>query len=264
MTIGLFINEKNPLSVSVGEKFIKMLEREKAVFFNVKKSPDLKCDVLVVFGGDGTVIRALDYAVRFDVPVLCVNTGTLGFLSDFSPEQLDLVYNLLQGEIKYEERVLMEVEYNGEKALCLNDAVILRKPETHLVSEVIKLNVFLNGERVDKFFADGIIFSTPTGSTAYSLSAGGAVLTPETKAFIITPICSHSFLSRPVVYSDDSQVTVNKADECQAVCYTDGKFFCELDGDLIIKKSEKSFKLFKLKKEFFVKLSRKLNRTLGE
>ena len=119
---------------------------------------------------------------------------------------------------------------------------------------------------MDKYFADGLILSTPTGSTAYSLSAGGAVITPDTSAFIITPVCSHSFLSRPVVYSDKGVVKIEKSEKsADAVCYADGRFFCELtDGYITVKKSDKNFKLYKFKKEFFKKLSLKFNRVLGE
>ena len=153
-----------------------------------------------------------------------------GFLSDFEPTELEKVLKVILKEIPYTTRNLLSVEYNGKKELCLNDLVIQRKPTCELASVVIKLKVSLNDELVDNYYADGIIFATPTGSTAYSLSAGGCVITPESQVFIITPICSHSFLSRPIVYDNNGVVKISKLDSSSpVVAFTDGKLFSEID-----------------------------------
>lgn len=262
MKVGIFAND-NLKSQNCSREFISLLANSGIDYVDVKKV-DEKVDLIVVFGGDGTAVRVIDCAVKYDVPALIVNTGTLGFLSDFEPCELEKVLNTILEELPYTTRTLLSVEYNGKQELCLNDLVIQRKPTSELNSVVIKLKVFLNDELVDNYFADGIIFATPTGSTAYSLSAGGCVITPESQVFIITPICSHSFLSRPIVYDNNGIAKVNKLESSSPVAaFADGKFFCEIDGgELIIKKSEKVFKLYKEKKEFFKKISVKFNRVI--
>lgn len=266
MKIGLFINESSSLSKETCLKFKEILVKNDTDFIDVDLSCEEKCDFLVVFGGDGTVVKCMPYAVRYDVPTVVINTGTFGFLSDFSPEQLNDVFDELNSNSSYTEKTLINVEHNGENKLCLNDVVIQRKPKNELVSEVIKLKISLNDEIIDNFFADGVIISTPTGSTAYSLSAGGAILTPNVNAFIITPVCSHSFLSRPIVYDDNSVLKIKSTDmERSAVVYGDGRYFSDVDeSEIVISKSDKKFKLIKFKKEFFYKLSRKFNRVISD
>lgn len=266
MKIGLFINESSCLSKETCFKFKNILKENGVKFVDVNVSCEEKCDYLVVFGGDGTAVKCVPYAVRYEVPVVVINTGTFGFLSDFSPEQLSEVFSELTNNPYYTEKTLLKVEHNGKSKLCLNDVVIQRKPKDELVSGVIKLRISLNDELIDNFFADGVIISTPTGSTAYSLSAGGAILTPELNAFIITPVCSHSFLSRPIVYNDKSVLKIKSIDKdrCAAV-YGDGRYFSDVDdNEIIISKSSQTFKLIKFKKEFFYKLSRKFNRVISD
>ncbi len=259
MKLGLFINDGSHLSIKTSQKFIGLLKKSKIEYMFVKENLDQGCDVVVVFGGDGTTVRVIDYAVKFDVPVLVINTGTLGFLSDFQPEELKQALKaILNGEQQY-ERTLLCVECNGQSTIALNELVIRKKSDDQLT--VIRLNVNLNGEPVDEYFADGLIVATPTGSTAYSLSAGGSVITPDTNAFILTPICSHSFSSRPIIYNDNGIVEISKDSKSHAVCFTDGKFFCEIgENKLTVKKSEKKLKMFLLKKDFFKRLNQKLNR----
>lgn len=265
MKIGLFINESSCLSKETCCKFKNILKEHGVDFIDVNLSCKEKCDYLVVFGGDGTVVKCVPYAVRYDVPVVVINTGTFGFLSDFTPEQLTDVFSELTSNPCYTEKTLLKVEHNGKSKLCLNDVVIQRKPKDELVSEVIKLEISLNNEKIDNFFADGVIISTPTGSTAYSLSAGGAILIPDVSAFIITPVCSHSFLSRPIVYDDKSVLKIKSIDKDRSsAVYGDGRYFSDVDdNEIIISKSSQTFKLIKFKKEFFYKLSRKFNRVIS-
>ncbi len=259
MKLGLFINDGSDLSVKTSKKFMAMLQKSKIEYMLVKENLDEKCDVVVVFGGDGTTVRVIDYAVKFDAPILVINTGTLGFLSDFQPDELKRALKTILGGSEQCERTLLSVEYDQKQAIALNELVIKKKSDDQLT--VIKLNVNLNGEHVDEYYADGLIVATPTGSTAYSLSAGGSVITPDTHAFILTPICSHSFSSRPIIFNDNGIVEINKEYKSQAVCYLDGRFFCEIgEKPLIVKKCEKKLKMFLLKKDFFKRLNQKLNR----
>ena len=259
MKLGLFVNNGSELSVKTSEKFIALLRKSKIEYMLVKENLDEKCDVVVVFGGDGTTVRVIDYATKFDLPTLVINTGTLGFLSDFQPDELKLALKTILNGEQHSQRTLLSVECNGKSVNALNELVIKKKSNDQLT--VIKLNVELNGEKVDEYFADGLIVATPTGSTAYSLSAGGSVITPDTNAFILTPICSHSFSSRPIIYNDSGVIKVQINKNSQAVCYADGKYFCELNSSpLIVKKSDKKFKMFLLKNDFFKRLNQKLKR----
>ena len=215
MKLGLFVNNGSELSVKTSEKFIALLRKSKIEYMLVKENLDEKCDVVVVFGGDGTTVRVIDYATKFDLPTLVINTGTLGFLSDFQPDELKLALKTILNGEQHSQRTLLSVECNGKSVNALNELVIKKKSNDQLT--VIKLNVELNGEKVDEYFADGLIVATPTGSTAYSLSAGGSVITPDTNAFILTPICSHSFSSRPIIYNDSGVIKVQIDKNSQAV-----------------------------------------------
>ena len=157
------------------------------------------------------------------------------------------------------ERTLINVEYNGRNEIALNDVVIKRKCDDE--STVVKLKVYINDQYVDEYFADGLIFSTPTGSTAYSLSAGGSVITPDSEVFSLTPICAHSFNSRSIIYNDKSIVKVEKKQGSKAVVYVDGNKVFELgDEPITITKSFNRFKLCLIKNEFFKRLKIKLSR----
>ena len=258
MKLGLYINDGNSLSVSTAEEFVKLLKQQNIGYFDIKKV-DEKCDLIVVFGGDGTTVRVINYAVKYDIPAIVINTGTVGFFSDFKSNELKEALNCIISGCYCTERSLLNVEYNGKNAIALNDIVIKRKCDDE--STVVKLNVTINDQFVDEYFADGLIFSTPTGSTAYSLSAGGSVITPDSEVFSLTPICAHSFNSRSIIYNDKSIVKVSKNPKTKAVVYVDGNKLFELgDEPIVITKSFSRFKLCLIKNEFFKRLKIKLSR----
>ncbi|HBJ97940.1 MAG TPA: hypothetical protein DDY82_02580, partial [Clostridiales bacterium] len=136
MTIGVFVNENSVLSKNTCEKF-KTIVGKSAKIVNVAENLTEKCDYIVVFGGDGTTVKSVPYALGQNVPVLVVNTGTFGFLSDFTPENLQEVIRELLSRPEYTEKTLISVSHNGKSKICLNDVVIQRKPKNELVSEVI-------------------------------------------------------------------------------------------------------------------------------
>ena len=258
MKLGLYINDGNKLSISTAEEFIKLLQQENISFIDIKQK-DEKCDLIVVFGGDGSTVRVINYAVKYDIPAIVINTGTVGFFSDFKSNELKETLNCILNGCYCTERTLINVEYNGQKAIALNDVVIKRKCDDE--STVVKLKVYINDQYVDEYFADGLIFSTPTGSTAYSLSAGGSVITPDSEVFSLTPICAHSFNSRSIIYNDKSIVKVEKKQGSKAVVYVDGNKTFELgDEPITITKSFSRFKLCLIKNEFFKRLKIKLSR----
>ncbi|MCE5189627.1 MAG: NAD(+)/NADH kinase [Eubacteriales bacterium] len=159
-------------------------------------------DLLVVIGGDGTLLRFAAAAAERGIPILGVNLGRIGFLSEITAEQFpDTLRRVLAGEGFVEERMMLECRINGEEyPSCLNDVLISKKS----FSGTIHVDLFCDGKSVGSVFSDGIIASTPTGSTAYNLSAGGPVVTQNLDSIVVTPVCSHTLHIRPVVSAPDS------------------------------------------------------------
>ncbi len=169
-----------------------------------------QCDLLVVLGGDGTMLRVMHQLDHELPPLLGINLGTLGFLTCVSSRDWErAVEAIAAGNFQLSKRSLLDVEVRrGAQVLhqrrALNDAVVTRGE----LSRLIRLNVFVDRAMLSEYNADGLIVATPTGSTAYSLSAGGPVLTPDSGAFVITPVCPHVLTMRPVMVSDRSLIEV--------------------------------------------------------
>lgn len=161
-------------------------------------------DVVAVLGGDGTILRALRLMGEKMVPVLGVNLGTMGFLAECAPEALEeAVRRLAAGDYRLEERMLLRVEgEGGERALALNDVVVSRGA----CQRVLQADVTVDGQAAARFSGDGLVISSPTGSTAYSLSAGGPVVVPQLDCIVLAPVCPHTFSARPMVVSGESQI----------------------------------------------------------
>ena len=169
-----------------------------------------QADILIVLGGDGTLLAAARLMSDHNVPVLPVNLGSLGFLTSVT---LDDLYNVLehvvQGQVRYSERVMIDSQVIRQghmihHARALNDAVLNKGA----LSRIIDLQLLVDGEFVCDYKADGLILSTPTGSTAYSMAAGGPIVYPAVSAFIVTPICSHTLTNRPLVLPDTAHIEV--------------------------------------------------------
>ncbi|MCE9612008.1 MAG: NAD(+)/NADH kinase [Chthoniobacter sp.] len=195
------------------------------------------CDLLLVLGGDGTILQVLHEAGNTLRPILGINLGTLGFLTCVGaaawPEALDAI---AAGTYRCSERTLLEVQVvrggqAGTRHVALNDAVISRGE----LSRLIKLNVAVDGATLSEYNADGLIVATPTGSTAYSLSAGGPVLTPESGVLVVTPICPHVLTLRPVIVGARSRIEITPAPGQPDIFMSlDGRDFDRIRaGDLI-------------------------------
>ena len=169
-----------------------------------------KVDLLMVLGGDGTLLSAARALGGHDVPILAVNLGALGFLTSVTLDELyPLLEQVLAGKHRTSERMMLEasITHNGtagEPRAALNDAVV-NKSE---MARMLDFDVYIDGNHIGHYRADGLIVSTPTGSTAYSLSAGGPIIHPDLDAFVITPICPHALTNRPLVVSDSARVEV--------------------------------------------------------
>jgi NAD+ kinase len=188
-------------------------------------------DMLIVLGGDGTLLAAARLMTDHNVPVLPVNLGSLGFLTSVTLEDMyGVLEQALYGQVRYSERVMIEAQvirksHMVHHACALNDAVLNKAA----LSRIIDLQLSVDGEFVCEYKADGLIISTPTGSTAYSLAAGGPIVYPAVSAFIITPICSHTLTNRPLVLPDTAHLEVNyRAGEVPIYLTLDGQVGIEL------------------------------------
>lgn len=201
-----------------------------------------KIDLLLVLGGDGTILRTIREFADLNVPILSVNKGTVGFLAELTLAEADeMIPKFLKGEGTIEERSLLEITAtSGKKKIfegrVLNEAVVSQGA----ISRLIDLETRVNGEPLTTFHADGVIIATPTGSTAYSLAAGGPIVHPELKATILTPINPHSFSQKPLILPaiDTVEVTImtkqNKFSDIQVSLTLDGQTYVTLGrGDTV-------------------------------
>jgi NAD+ kinase len=220
-------------------------------------------DVLVVLGGDGTLLAAA-HLVHRPVPVLGVNFGSLGFLTEITmPELYPTLEGVLRGEYRYEERSMLRTRVEQRDAPevtddVLNDVVVTKAA----LSRIIELDVAVDGLFVSAFRADGLIVSSPTGSTAYNLAAGGPIIHPTLDAVVLTPICPHMLTNRPLVISDRStiEVRLRAAREGEAHTTLDGQRGFRLrDGDAVtITRSPRTIRLVKAQRDYFEILRTKL------
>ena len=159
-------------------------------------------DLVVAIGGDGSVLRAAQVAYRANCPVLGIRSGRVGFLSALSVEELSTLTPSQLEALPRQERSILEFQWEGETVYALNDLVVAKSN----FGETVELEVLVDGNRMNSWCGDGVLFSTPTGSTSYNLSAGGPILMPELDALLITPSCAHSLTARPLVVSDTAEV----------------------------------------------------------
>jgi len=209
---------------------------------------DLLCetsDILVTLGGDGTLISTVRRSFKHGIPILGVYAGNLGFLADVKLDELDaFVSNLVTGEYRVDERSILETTFlsNAKEVTqyAFNDVVLTR----HSVSNMIHVETLVDGKAFNTYFGDGVIVSTPTGSTAYNLSAGGPVLFPLTNVFALTPICPHSLRQRPVVLPGKFAIEMKTPKE-KALLIIDGQDKYELgqNESISIKLAKKRVKL---------------------
>lgn len=267
MMIGLYKKKGDNRSDACLKEFQGLLKNENIGFISLTEEEDdsviSSLRFIVVFGGDGTVLRAAKFA-RDKIPLIAVNSGTLGFLTSYEYGDIKrLVSDVLNESLSFTEREFLKVSVRNKNFLALNDAVVLKNRNVDDYDQCVKLNFSIDGEYVDGYIGDGLIISTPTGSTAYAISAGGPIILPSIKACVAAPICAHSLRSRPIVYPMDSVAEIKINDlSPPCVLYVDGKKEAELSaGDAVkITRSNKFAKICNNGGEFFSRLSDKLNK----
>jgi NAD+ kinase len=177
-------------------------------------------DACCVIGGDGTLLSAVREATRSQVPIVGINRGSLGFLTTFASEEIESGFDaILDGGFRVEERALLECRTDAGGGIALNEVLIKNAAASHIAH----LGVYADERLVGEFFCDGLIFSTPTGSTAYNLSAGGPLIHPEARALALTPICPHTLSNRTVIFPDTVHLRVEN-------CLADSRLLVALDG----------------------------------
>lgn len=222
-------------------------------------------DMLICLGGDGTMLRFSKLAARYDVPMLGINMGHLGFITELELEEMGELDEILSGHYTLEKRMMIDVEVRRDGNLVfsgfgLNEAVVSGSDPAH----AIRLTAYGDNRKISDYAGDGIIIATPTGSTAYSMAAGGPIVEPTAENLILTPICAHSLTAKAYVLTGDRRTSVKliRADGNDAQLLIDGRDrFPLLVGDLIyVKKSELSCRLVKvMDRSFYEIVKNKLN-----
>lgn len=235
----------NHVEVSVYQPFMSFLSDglvDGLACETFSRHEDLRADMLLSIGGDGTILDAVPLLGDSGVPVLGINMGRLGFLSSVAKDDIsNAIQRILQGRFATESRTLLELVspqgvFHDGVNYALNEINIIRNPEHSLLA----IKVFVDDVFLNTYWGDGILMATPTGSTAYSLSAGGPILTPNSRNFVITPIAAHNLTVRPIVIPDDSVVRIHAEGREKQFVFSMDSRTCALDTslELVVKKAD--------------------------
>ncbi len=221
---------------------------------------DNSFDLFFSLGGDGTILSSVKFIKNLNVPIVGINTGRLGFLATIHKDEVGSSINdILNGKFSISERSLLEVHSSKDNSksvyqYALNEVAISRKDTTSMIS----IDAWIENEHIGAYWSDGLIISTPTGSTGYSLSCGGPIITPQTKAFVLSPIAPHNLNARPLVVPDDTSIRLKVSGrEDNFLLSTDSKIqTLSQDYEIFIKKADFSIKLVLHKENSFLKTLR--------
>lgn len=275
MKILLIANEQKDKDFVLANEIVRIIDGRANVYAEEKIKNDKLCnvtyiseevypqmDMFLVLGGDGTLLSVSKTASCLKIPVIGVNLGRLGFLSEIEKENLKAdIDKLLAKDFDIQERMMVSAKLHDNDDICaLNDIIVARG---NSLLKILEFDVYLDDEFVDHFKADGIIISTPTGSTAYSLSAGGPIVDPSMDIIIITPICPHKMYSRTIIVSKDKKITVKNcsSDGTTAIVAADSQIVGEISNGekVVIGEAQNKFKLINLHGfKFFSVLHNKL------
>ena len=257
--------KKNGATILMEHRF-KEIGITEDIVFESEENVYKNCDLIAVLGGDGSILRAAQFALKYNKPLFGINLGRVGYMAELEKDELELISNLYNGNYSIEKRMTVSVYVdngNGEVIKlgnALNDVVISRGA----YSQCADFSLFADGKNVRAFRADGLIVATPTGSTAYSMAAGGSVLDPTLKCICVTPVCPISRYACPTVFSGDSVLEIRHKDERIGglVVSVDGEVLhsLKIEETLIVKKSGKFISMLSVKDEgFFETLNNKIS-----
>ncbi|MBO5857821.1 MAG: NAD(+)/NADH kinase [Clostridia bacterium] len=253
--------EKLQVTVFLDESFKSSFTHSDYIEYCDIEESIADCEIVVTVGGDGTFIKSAKLSAEKCKPLLCINAGKLAYLAGLESSELELLSEIVKGNFKTEKRMMMTatiIDKCGEvlyQSNCLNDAVVSRSGNIR----IMKLSINCNDAPLMDYRADGVIVSTPTGSTAYSLSAGGPVIEPQIDSMLITPVCCHSFFSRSVVLRPDSVIEIMHDNSGEAVLSCDGEEAVLIpDGAIVkIETSDKKAEFIKVKNDTFIDILNK-------
>jgi len=222
------------------------------------------CDILVSIGGDGTLISLTRRSYKYNKPIMGINAGNLGFLTDVRVDEIEsFIEKFFNDEYRIDKRMMLKIEIGKDKYYAFNDIVFSKETISSMVDLKVEAESLNDKEKerywLNTYYGDGLIISTPTGSTAYNLSAGGPVVFPLTKSLILTPLCPHSLTQRPLVLPSDFRLLVDSGTKVEIIL--DGQEIVHLYGEKAkIKIASKSAKLIhRMKRNYFDVLREKLN-----
>jgi NAD+ kinase len=262
--IFVFFNRNN-VELVIESHFLKILYEEKIIekqynTFSSYTDLDSSFDILISIGGDGTILRATTYVRDSGIPILGVNAGRLGFLANVQKENIESFLQLvLEKKYTISKRTLLTTvcsqdNLNLDINFAMNEVSVSRKDTTSMIT----IETFLNGEYLNSYWADGLIISTPTGSTGYSLSCGGPILTPDVAALVLTPIAPHNLTARPLVVTDDTEIKlkVSGREEQYLISLDSRTSFISNNSELTIKKTPFKINMVEIPEETFLKTLR--------
>ncbi|MCL4116291.1 UNVERIFIED_CONTAM: hypothetical protein GTU68_026036 [Idotea baltica] len=265
-SLGVLLNvlAKKQEDIYIESSFFKKVKHviQEGLKIQAFNALDSSFDLLISIGGDGTILRAITYVKDLGIPIVGINTGRLGFLATIQTDDIEKAFtNILNGNYNISERSLLSIETIPENDniknihFALNEIAVSRKNTTSMITVETKLN----NEYLTSYWSDGLIISTPTGSTGYSLSCGGPVITPDAKSFVLTPIAPHNLSARPLVIPDSTEIKLR-------VSGREDNFLVSLDSRIAtlhnsavikIKKASFTIKMIELKEESFLDTLRK-------
>lgn len=264
MKVLLYVNPEKDVKGEYSAK-IKTLLNKHGIDFDClsenQNSLNSAYDAMIVVGGDGTFLRRTEIANLNQIPIIGINSGRLGFLSEFETDEAENAIELLKdGKLIKDERLTLKIVCKNKVYYALNEAGFSRLYEDNK-RLIVSLSVKIGAAKMQDIIGDGVIVSTPTGSTAYSLSAGGAILEPHINACCITPVAAHSFSARPIVYSADNVCTVRCESGSSVGLFVDGRFVDTIDENTPVSISRAENNTVFLRKQdfdFFTRLNRKM------
>ncbi|MDT0647886.1 NAD kinase [Zunongwangia sp. F260] len=259
--------DRENVEVIIEENFLDLINQNETInkeynHFRTFEELDNSYDLFFCIGGDGTILKSINYIRDLDIPILGINTGRLGFLATIQKEEIKAtIHNILQKNYSISERTVLKIATNPEspdvvfKHVALNEIAVSRRNTTSMIT----VDTWLDDQYLTSYWADGVIISTPTGSTGYSLSCGGPVITPNVNSLIITPIAPHNLNARPLVITDNTKIRLRVSGrESSYLVSMDSRIATlENNTEITIEKAPFVIKIVELHGDSFLKTLRK-------